>query len=196
MSKYVWTLLYIFFWFFYMWPSDTSLAVLKKPWVDTILVFSAFLLTDSHSGSAISIWGVPSPHCRLNVSAVERLIAGHLLWVVNWTPQEESYQHNRNPFSDICHILWTQPTLVFSFQRGSLPLCLLCLKIRVSVGGRLWSTVATWHWRPRGVDEVCLKGKLSILSKTQQEPTATRRLSAHYRQNKKTLQNALSSSHL
>ncbi len=75
---------------------------------------------------------VRSPSAALYVCG--RLIAGHLLWVVNWTPQEESYQHNRNPFSDICHILWTQPALVSAFERGSRRLCLLFLKIRAGVG--------------------------------------------------------------
>lgn len=124
--------------FFSMWHSSSA----AEPWVDKILVFTAFLLTHSRYSFAMSIRGFPLPHCRLNVSVVERLISGHLLWVVNWTPQEEAYQHNRNPFSNICHIPRTQPALVFSFERGSPPLCVLCLKIRVSIGEKY---VAQWQ---------------------------------------------------
>lgn len=78
-------------------------------------------------------YAVPALHWWLNVSVAERLIGGHPLWTVNWMPQEESYQHNMSPFSDICHILWTHSALVSSFERGPVSLCLLCVKIRVSV---------------------------------------------------------------
>lgn len=122
-------------------------------------------------------------------AAAERLIGGHLLRVVNWTPREEPYQHNRKPFSDICLILWTQPALVFSLLKGDLSrLCLLCLKIRAGVGANYAAQWQPGAAGPRGVDEPHLKGKLSIQNTTQQETTAARWLSAHYGRNKRTLQ--------
>lgn len=102
-----------------------------EPWAETILAFTGFLFTNSHS--SIPIWRVLLPDCWLNVSLVERLIGGHPLRVVNWVPREESYQHNRNLFSDIQYVIFYQDNLPLSFEKGSLQLCLRRLKIRVSV---------------------------------------------------------------
>lgn len=102
----------------------------EESWVGAIIVIFVFLTFSPILSTALQH---PSKETAiLNVRVVERLIGGHLLWVVNWAPQVEPYQHNRKPFCDTCHILWTQPALVFFSEGGFLRLY-LCLKIRASV---------------------------------------------------------------
>lgn len=87
----------------------------EESWVGAIIVIFVFLTFSPILSTALQH---PSKETAiLNVRVVERLIGGHLLWVVNWAPQVEPYQHNRKPFCDTSYSLnTTRPC--FLFWRG------------------------------------------------------------------------------
>lgn len=113
------------------YTSDVVKTILRTMKMDRALLGEKCLFFMYHNSTPVLMWKqfsvlanfspqlccIPfsSPFDTVNVSAVERLIGGHLLWVVNRMPQEESYQHNTNPFSGhmSCSVNANSPWLLF-----------------------------------------------------------------------------------